>query len=194
MHMNHNNNYSSSDLISWLNSRHYSHPKFKIVKIEVNFWRMPLNFFNCSRWNSFNFYINFWISLKNLDDLEVWPPFWARLFLAEIAKAKMKAKHQDHSNFLMKSKNSYKNWKKKLSWIISKVDLNFDNFELWMTAMSAVESADQIWWSIIVVMVHMHHSQPLKIKFMTNHFLVLETLVLIQYRQHVKNKNSLLGY
>ena len=34
MHMNHNNNYSSSDLISWLNSRHYSHPKFKIEKIQ----------------------------------------------------------------------------------------------------------------------------------------------------------------
>ena len=35
-------------------------------------------------------------------------------------------------------------------------------------------------------MAHMHHFQPLKIKFMTNHFLVLETLVLIQYRERVK--------
>ena len=34
----------------------------------------------------------------------------------------MKAKHQD----------------------LSKVDLNFDNFELWMTVLSAVELADQI--------------------------------------------------
>ena len=33
---------------------------------------------------------------------------------------------------------------KKLSGTLSKVDLNFDNFELWMTVMSAVESADQI--------------------------------------------------
>ena len=83
----------------------------KLSKLRSTFERVPLNFFNCSGWNSFNFYIYFWISLKNLDDLDVWPPFWARLFLAEIAKAKMKAKHQDHSNFLMKSKNSYKYWK-----------------------------------------------------------------------------------
>ena len=35
-------------------------------------------------------------------------------------------------------------------------------------------------------MVHMHHSQPLKIKFWTNHFLASETLVPLQYREHVK--------
>ena len=34
----------------------------------------------------------------------------------------MKAKHQD----------------------LSKVDLNFDNFELWMTVMSAVEQMEQV--------------------------------------------------
>ena len=39
LHVNHKNKYSSSDLISWLNSRHYSHPKFKIANIEVNFWK-----------------------------------------------------------------------------------------------------------------------------------------------------------
>ena len=38
VYMNHDNNNSSSDLISWLNSQNYSHPKFKIVNIEVNFW------------------------------------------------------------------------------------------------------------------------------------------------------------
>ena len=70
---------------------------------------------------------------------------------------------------------------------LPKVDLNVDNFELWMTLMSAVESADQIWWWIIVVMVHMHHSQPLKMKFGTNHFLGSETLVPLQYRVRVKN-------
>ena len=37
-------------------------------------------------------------------------------------------------------------------------------------------------------MVHMHYTQPLKIKFGTNHFFGLETLVPIQYRERV-NKN-----
>ena len=32
------------------------------------------------------------------------------VFYAEIAKAKMEAKHLDRSNFSMKSKNMYKNW------------------------------------------------------------------------------------
>ena len=66
---------------------------------------------------------------------------------------------------------------KKFTGTLPKVDLNDDNFELWMTVMSAVESADQIGWWIIVVIVHMHHYQPLKIKFGTNHFLGSETLV-----------------
>ena len=35
-------------------------------------------------------------------------------------------------------------------------------------------------------MVHMHHSQPLKMKFGTNHFLGSETLVPLQYRVRVK--------
>ena len=35
-------------------------------------------------------------------------------------------------------------------------------------------------------MVHMHYTQPLKIKFGTNHFFGLETLVPIQYRERVK--------
>ena len=34
-------------------------------------------------------------------------------------------------------------------------------------------------------MVHMHHSQPLKMKFGTNHFLGSETLVPLQYRVRV---------
>ena len=34
-----------SDLFHVLNSRHYSHPKFKIVKIEVNFWEGPTQLF-----------------------------------------------------------------------------------------------------------------------------------------------------
>ena len=38
-------------------------------------------------------------------------------------------------------------------------------------------------------MVHMHYTQPLKIKFGTNHFFGLETLVPIQYRERVKVKN-----
>ena len=33
---------------------------------------------------------------------------------------------------------------KKFTGTLSKVDLNFDNFELWMSVISAVESADQI--------------------------------------------------
>ena len=71
---------------------------------------------------------------------------------------------------------------------LPKVDLNVDNFELWMTVMSAVESADQIWWWIIVVMVHIHHSQPLKIKFGKNHFLGSATLGPKQYRKGVKRE------
>ena len=35
-------------------------------------------------------------------------------------------------------------------------------------------------------MVHMHYSQPLEITFDTNHFLNLETLMPIQYREPVK--------
>ena len=35
-------------------------------------------------------------------------------------------------------------------------------------------------------MVHMHYTQPLKIKFGTNHFFGSETLVPIQYRERVK--------
>ena len=34
-------------------------------------------------------------------------------------------------------------------------------------------------------MVHMHHSQPLKMKFGTNHFLGSETLMPLQYREGV---------
>ena len=37
-------------------------------------------------------------------------------------------------------------------------------------------------------MVHMHHSQPLKMKFGTNHFLGSETLVPLQYRVRVKQQ------
>ena len=54
------------------------------------------------------------------------------------------------------------------------------------TSWSVSWSADQIWWWIIVVMVHIHHSQPLKMKFGTNHFLGSETFVPIQYREGVK--------
>ena len=39
-------------------------------------------------------------------------------------------------------------------------------------------------------MVHMHHSQPLKMKFGTNHFLGSETLVPLQYRVRVKKEIS----
>ena len=35
-------------------------------------------------------------------------------------------------------------------------------------------------------MVHIHHSQPLKVKFGTNHFLGSETFGPIQYREGVK--------
>ena len=37
-------------------------------------------------------------------------------------------------------------------------------------------------------MVHMHHSQPLKMKFGTNHFLGSETLVPLQYRVRVNKE------
>ena len=37
-------------------------------------------------------------------------------------------------------------------------------------------------------MFHMHHSQPLTIKFGNNHFLGTETLVPIEYRERVKQK------
>ena len=40
-------------------------------------------------------------------------------------------------------------------------------------------------------MVHMHHSQPLKMKFGTNHFLGSETLVPLQYRVRVKALKTL---
>ena len=39
-------------------------------------------------------------------------------------------------------------------------------------------------------MVHMHYTQPLKIKFGTNHFFGLETLVPIQYRERVNQKRE----
>ena len=83
--------------------------------LRSTFGRVPVNFFNCSGWNYFNFYIYFWISLKNLTDHDVWPPFWPWLFLHKMQKKRM-------------------------------------------TVMSAVERSDQIWWWIIVVMVHIHHS------------------------------------
>ena len=82
----------------------------KLSTLRSTFGRVPVNFFNCSGWNYFNFYIYFWISSKNLDDLDVWPPFWPRLFLH----------------------------------FMSKVDLNFDKFEIWMTVMSAVQQMEQI--------------------------------------------------
>ena len=53
----------------------------KLSTLRSTFGRVPVNFFNCSGWNSFNFYIYFWISLKNFTDLDVWAPFWPRLFL-----------------------------------------------------------------------------------------------------------------
>ena len=68
---------------------------------------------------------------------------------------------------------------KKWSSTLPKVGLNFDNFELWMTVMSAVESADQS--------DHMHYSQPIKIKFGTNNFLEFYNLVLLWYRERVKH-------
>ena len=37
-------------------------------------------------------------------------------------------------------------------------------------------------------MVHMHYTQPLKIKFGTNHFFGSETLVPIQYRERVNQE------
>ena len=38
----------------------------KLSTLRSTFGRVPVNFFNCSGWNSFNFYIYFWISLKKL--------------------------------------------------------------------------------------------------------------------------------
>ena len=58
----------------------------KLSTLRSTFGRVPLNFFNCSGWNYFNFYIYFWISLKNLDDLDVWPPFWPWLFWHKMQK------------------------------------------------------------------------------------------------------------
>ena len=58
----------------------------KLSTLRSTFGRVPLNFFNCSGWNYFNFYIYFWISLKNLDDLDVWPPFWHWLFWHKMQK------------------------------------------------------------------------------------------------------------
>ena len=67
----------------------------------------------CSGLNSFNFYMN------SLDFIEIFGWSWClasisdssiSAFYAKIAKAKMEAKHQDHPNFSMKSKNIYKNW------------------------------------------------------------------------------------
>ena len=53
----------------------------KLSTLRSTFGRVPVHFFNCSGWNSFNFYIYFWISLKNFTDLDVWAPFRPRLFL-----------------------------------------------------------------------------------------------------------------
>ena len=53
----------------------------KLSTLRSTFGRVPLNFFNCSGWNYFNFYIYFLISLKNFTDLDVWAPFRPRLFL-----------------------------------------------------------------------------------------------------------------
>ena len=39
-------------------------------------------------------------------------------------------------------------------------------------------------------MVHIHHSQPLKIKFGTNHFLGSETFGPIQYREGVNDNDK----
>ena len=54
--------------------------------LRSTFGRVPVHFFNCSWWNYFNFYTYFWISLKNLTDLDVWPPFWPWLFLHKMQK------------------------------------------------------------------------------------------------------------
>ena len=129
MHMNPNNNYSLSDLVSWLKKANITViQSSKLSTLRSTFGRVPVNFFNCSGWNSFNSYMNFSISSKIFTDHDVWPPFWPLLFQHKI---------------------------------------------------SAVESADQTWWWIIVVRVHMHHSQPLKIKFGINHFLEFWFLVLL---------------
>ena len=58
--------------------------------IKIWSWRKQytVHFFNCSWWNYFNFYTYFWISLKNLTDLDVWPPFWPWLFLHKMQKKK----------------------------------------------------------------------------------------------------------
>ena len=53
----------------------------KLSTLRSTFGRVPVNFFNCSGWNYFNFYIYFLISLKNFTDLDVWAPFRPRLFL-----------------------------------------------------------------------------------------------------------------
>ena len=58
----------------------------KLSTLRSTFGRVPLNFFNCSGWNYFNFYIYFWISLKNLTDHDVWPPFWPWLFWHKMQK------------------------------------------------------------------------------------------------------------
>ena len=50
------------------------------------FGRVPVHFSNCSGRNSFNFYIYFWISLRNFTDHDVWPPFRPRLFLQKMQK------------------------------------------------------------------------------------------------------------
>ena len=113
MHMNHNNNYSSSDLISWLNSRHYSHPKFKIVNIKVNFWEGARQLFWLLWVKFFQFLYIFFDFIEKFDRSWCLASISASsfsAFYAEIAKAKMEAKHQDRSNFSMKSKNIYKNW------------------------------------------------------------------------------------
>ena len=53
----------------------------KLSTLRSTFGRVPVNFFNCSGWNYFNFYIYFWISLKNLTNHDVWPPFRSWRFL-----------------------------------------------------------------------------------------------------------------
>ena len=69
----------------------------------------------------------------------------------------------------MKSKNSYKNWKnftreqlKKFTGTLPKVDLNVDNFELWMTVMSAVEQMEQIRSWIVGIRAFIPHEKQKK--------------------------------
>ena len=74
----------------------------KLSTLRSTFGRVPLNFFNCSGWNSFNFYMNFWIDKMQKLPMLKWRPnikiiqiFW---WIPKTLKG-LKPKNKGYTNF-----------------------------------------------------------------------------------------------